>query len=68
MTIKPDKYLRLLGVPSLFGSGRTKKILSVNPTIPPVREEAVDVRVFIHDYKDEELKEYELKTLQIVLV
>ena len=36
MDLKPDKYLRFLGVPALFGTDRTKKILAVNPTIAPV--------------------------------
>lgn len=61
MTIKPDKYLRLLGVPAIFGSERTKKILSVNPTIPPVREEAGEVKIFVHDYNATVHEDYELK-------
>jgi magnesium transporter len=59
MAIRPDKYLRFLGVPPLFGTERTKKILSVNPTIAPQREEARAVKVFVHDYTSEMLKEYE---------
>lgn len=61
MGIRPDKYLRLLGLPALFGTDRTKKILSVNPTIQPVREEARDIRIFVHDYNGVELNQYELK-------
>lgn len=61
MAIKPDKYLRLLGLPALFGTERTKKILSVNPTVQPVREEAREIRIFVHDYNAVELKQYELK-------
>jgi magnesium transporter len=59
MSIRPDKYLRMLGVPALFGTDRTKKILSVNPTIAPEREEARDIKVFVHDYNAEELNQYE---------
>lgn len=58
MTIRPDKYLRFLGVPPLFGTERTKKILSVNPTIPPEREEAREVKVFVYDYTAESVEEY----------
>lgn len=59
MTLRPDKYLRFLGVPPLFGTERTKKILSVNPTIPPQREEAREVKIFVHDYNAEVLNEYQ---------
>jgi len=59
MALKPDRYLRYLGVPALFGTDRTKKILSANPTIPPVREEAREVKVFVHDYNSTDLRQYE---------
>lgn len=59
MAIRPDKYLRFLGVPPLFGTERTKKILSVNPTIQPQREEAREVKIFVHDYSADTLKEHE---------
>jgi magnesium transporter len=48
----------MLGVPQLFGSGRTKEILDVNPTIIPFREEANEVSVFVYDYDDADLKEF----------
>ncbi|MBO9570713.1 MAG: magnesium/cobalt transporter CorA [Chitinophagaceae bacterium] len=58
MTIKPEKYIkRILGVE------RTKKILSVNPTVPPVREEAREVSIFVHDYNADTHHEYELKRI-----
>lgn len=63
MAIRPDKYLKFLGVPSLFNTERTKKILSVNPTIPPVRQEARDVKIFVHDYSASEHQEHELKEI-----
>jgi magnesium transporter len=59
MSIRPDKYLKMLGVPALFGTDRTKKILSVNPTIQPQREEAREIKVFVHDYNADELHQYE---------
>ncbi len=67
MTIRPDKYLRFLGVPPFFGTERTKKILSVNPTVPPHREEAREVKIFIHEYNAESLKEYEFDNVADVI-
>lgn len=64
MPISPDKYLRLLGVPALFSTDRTKKILSVNPTIPPVREEAKNIRIFVHDYNGVHLKQHEFRSIE----
>src|ERR1700754_4269379 len=63
MAIRPDKYLRFLGVPSLFGTDRTKRILSVNPTIQPVREEAREIKVFVYDYNAQDLKQYEFSSI-----
>ncbi|WP_336514764.1 magnesium/cobalt transporter CorA [Pollutibacter soli] len=56
--MKSGKYLRMLGLPLLFGSHRTKEILHVNPTIIPFREEANEVSVFIYDYNGESLTEH----------
>jgi len=53
-----NRYLKMLGVPQLFGSGRTKEILDVNPTIIPFREEANVVSVFVYDYDEMGLKEF----------
>ena len=53
-----NRYLKMLGVPQLFGSGRTKEILDVNPTIIPFREEANEVSVFVYDYDEMDLKEF----------
>jgi magnesium transporter len=48
--LNPEKYLRYLYLPNLFGTQRTKEILSVNPTIIPHREEASEVTISIFDY------------------
>lgn len=61
--LKPEKYLRYLNLPKLFGTQRTKEILSVNPTIIPTREEARDVVVFAFDYDGQSMEE---KTLTCV--
>lgn len=57
--LHPEKYLKYLYLPNLFGTKRTKEILTVNPTVMPVREEARDVKVSVFDYNAEELKEHE---------
>lgn len=64
MGLHPDKYLRVLGLPPLFGTERTKKILSVNPTVAPQREEAREVRIFVHDYSGSAHRDYELKSIE----
>lgn len=56
--MESNRYLKMLGVPQLFGSGRTKEILDVNPTIIPFREEANEVSVFVYDYDEMDLKEF----------
>jgi len=58
MSIQPDRYLRYLGLPPLFGTQRTKQILHINPTIPPVREEAQEIKVSVFDYNAEMEEEH----------
>jgi magnesium transporter len=58
------RYLKMLGVPQLFGLGRTKEILDVNPTIIPFREEANEVNVFVYDYDDTDLKEFKSTSVE----
>lgn len=53
-----EKYFGFLRVPQLFSTDRTKKILSVNPTIAPHREEAGEVKISVFDYNDGSLDEY----------
>lgn len=64
MELRPEKYLKYLGVPALFGIERTKKILSVNPTIPPQREEAGEVKIFVYDYNATDLNEYNFNRIE----
>jgi magnesium transporter len=61
--LRPEKYLRYLHLPSLFGIRRTKEILSVNPTIIPHREEAKEVTVFVYDYDANSLEEKDLPSV-----
>ena len=55
--MKSSRYLRLLGLPILFGTPRTREILQVNPTVIPFREEALEVQVLVYDYDAEHLNE-----------
>jgi magnesium transporter len=57
--LRPEKYLRYLYLPNLFATRRTKEILSVNPTVAPVREEAREIKVFVYDYSHEDFTEHE---------
>lgn len=50
--IRPEKYLRYLYLPNLFGTQRTKEILSMNPTVIPQREEAQEVTISVYDYNN----------------
>lgn len=63
MQLRPDKYLKFLGVPQLFSAERTKKILSVNPTIAPHREEAGEVKICVYDYNAEFLEDYTVERI-----
>jgi magnesium transporter len=57
-------YLKYLYLPALFGTQRTKEILTVNPTVMPQREEAADVKIFVFDYDASYLEEHELKSVE----
>jgi len=65
--IKPGKYLRYLVLPTLFGTQRTKEILSVNPTVIPQREEAQQVSVFVFAYNSETVEERQFDNVQELL-
>src|SRR5688572_29699482 len=65
MQIRPDKYLRYLGMPPLFGIQRTKEILHINPTIEPVREEAREVKVTVYDYNENHYEEHQSDNVEV---
>jgi magnesium transporter len=60
VNLRPEKYLKYLYLPNLFGTQRTKEILSVNPTIVPQRAEAEEVCVHVFDYDSNTIVEKEL--------
>lgn len=62
--LKPEKYLRYLYLPNLFGTTRTKEILHVNPTIVPLREEAKEVVAFVYDYNAGAITEKKLDAIE----
>ena len=62
--IRPEKYLRYLYLPNLFGTRRTKEILSVNPTVIPHREEAKAVSVFVYDYNAASVEEKKFSSVE----
>jgi magnesium transporter len=57
------KYLRYLGLDSLFGIQRTKQILHVNPTIIPQREEAREVSISVYDYNATTLEKFSVENI-----
>jgi magnesium transporter len=62
--IKPEKYLRYLYLPKLFGTDRTKEILSVNPTVIPQREEATEIVICVYDYDAQQVFDTKVETVQ----
>ncbi len=62
--IKPEKYLRYLNLPGLFGIQRTKEILAVNPTVIPKREEAKEVVLYAYDYNATSVEERKLTSVE----
>jgi magnesium transporter len=62
--MKPQNYIRAIVPSSLFGTHRTKQILNINPTAPPKRKEAEEIRICVYDYDAGSLKETELKSVE----
>ncbi|MDB5208058.1 MAG: corA [Flavisolibacter sp.] len=62
--MKAKNYLRHLVPASLFGTQRTKKIVSVNPTVQTHRQDVKESVITIYDYNENELSEDKLKTAE----
>ncbi len=61
MQPKSLKYLSALKRP--FGVARTKKILQLNPTVTPQREEAKKIRIYVYDFDAELVQSKELNAV-----
>jgi magnesium transporter len=64
MKLRPEKYLRYLYLPNLFGTKRTKEILSVNPTAEAERKEAREIFVSVYDYNADTVTEKKLSAVE----
>lgn len=58
--IHPERYLKYLYLPKLFGTERTKEILTVNPTIEAYRTEPEIVKYYVFDFDEDHLEEMQL--------
>ena len=64
MTDKTKKYFRYLIPVSLFGTNRTKEILTVNPTVNIGRKEPDKVFINVYDYDEGSLNECKLARIE----
>ncbi|HEX2628804.1 MAG TPA: magnesium/cobalt transporter CorA [Chitinophagaceae bacterium] len=65
LKLRPEKYFKyLLDLPNLFGTTRTKEILSVNPTVIPHREEAEEVVAYVFDYDANSVEEKQIQGVE----
>jgi magnesium transporter len=64
LKVRPEKYLKYLYLPNLFGTYRTKEILHVNPTIIPHRTEPDEVVINVYDYNADSVEENSFNTAQ----
>ncbi|HEU4859795.1 MAG TPA: magnesium/cobalt transporter CorA [Chitinophagaceae bacterium] len=62
--LTPEKYLRYLVPLNLFGTKRTREILSQNPTIIPLREDSKEIKITVYDYNADAIKMEELKDVK----
>jgi magnesium transporter len=54
-----NRYLKYIF--PFIGTGRTRKILSINPTAPTAREDATDVKISVYDYDAATVESLELQ-------
>ena len=62
--LKPEKYLRYLVPLNLFGTKRTREILSQNPTIIPLREDSKEIKITVYDYNANSIEVLEPKDVK----
>src|SRR6476469_7372205 len=61
---KATKYLSYIIPTSLFGIGRTKEILTINPVTDVARKEAEHVYISVYDYNEIQLAECTLQQIE----
>lgn len=61
---KAEKYFRYFIPVSLFGTGRTKEILNVNPTINIGRKEPENIFINVYDYDENSFSECTLNKIE----
>lgn len=59
----PATYFNLVLKP-IFNTKRTKELLSVNPVVPVVREEAGDITITVYEYNATEIREYKFSEIE----
>lgn len=62
--LSPEKYLKYLYLPNLFGTQRTKEILHVNPTVVAERVDPDHVQIEAYDYNAESVEERKLNEVK----
>lgn len=62
--LKPEKYLRYLVPLNLFGTRRTREILSQNPTVIPIREDSNEIKISVYDYSANSIDIFEPKRVE----
>lgn len=62
--LKPEKYLRYLVPLNLFGTRRTREILSQNPTVIPYREDSKEVNITVYDYNASSFEMHEMNNVE----
>lgn len=60
--MRTKKYLQYI-LP-FYNIDRTKQIFHVNPTIIPKREDSKDTKIYVYDYVESELHEYEIENIE----
>jgi magnesium transporter len=63
VSIRPEKYLRYLMPTSLFGSARTREILTAHPITETSRKDADKLHITVYDYDSSSLEEQVLQNV-----
>lgn len=64
MNMRAEKYLKYIIPPAVFGTQRTKAILTTNPTVDVKRSDAIKTVVTVYDYDAGGVEESTMETVQ----